>query len=247
MLANVARTAGRQARPQWRTLAAAAESHEPPITLYGIEARCVLLPRCARFHVIRGPGRPLPRSLRGGPSRTPPLPPRYANATYTAASKQKVLPKVESELLAFKAVMEKNAAFKGFLSDPTVARDTKVSKVQAMLKGQSQVTQNLFVTMAANAKLADAGQVIEAFEKMMKADRNEIDAEITSAEPLTKAEKSKVEAALKTQAGKGAKILLTETVDPSLLGGLQVQIGDKFMDLSVASKVTNLKRSLGSA
>lgn len=246
MLANVARTAGRQARPQWRTLAAAAESHEPPITLYGIEARCVLLPRCARFHVIRGPGRPLPAVFAAAP-HAPPRPPRYANATYTAASKQKVLPKVESELLAFKAVMEKNAAFKGFLSDPTVARDTKVSKVQAMLKGQSQVTQNLFVTMAANAKLATAGQVIEAFEKMMKADRNEIDAEITSAEPLTKAEKSKVEAALKTQAGKGAKILLTETVDPSLLGGLQVQIGDKFMDLSVASKVTNLKRSLGSA
>ena len=118
------------------------------------------------------------------------IPARYANATYTAASKAGSLEKVETELLAFKAVMEKNAGFGDYLSNPTVSRDAKVSAIDKVFEGDKTqaVTKNLMMTMAANARLADAGKVADAYSELMQAKRGELDAVITSAVALTKAQ-----------------------------------------------------------
>ena len=173
------------------------------------------------------------------------IPARYANATYTAASKAGSLEKVETELLAFKAVMEKNAGFGDYLSNPTVSRDAKVSAIDKVFEGDKTqaVTKNLMMTMAANARLADAGKVADAYSELMQAKRGELDAVITSAVALTKAQEKKVTEALKAQAG-GKAVSITTAVDPSILGGLTVQIGDKYMDLSVKSQIDKVTASL---
>ncbi len=44
---------------------------------------------------------------------------------------------------------------------------------------------NLFVTLAANARLEDASKVIESFLELMRAKRGEVNATVTTAEPLT--------------------------------------------------------------
>lgn len=54
---------------------------------------------------------------------------RYAMATYTAASKAGALEKVESELTSFAEVVKKNANLAAFLSNPTIPRSEKTSKV----------------------------------------------------------------------------------------------------------------------
>ena len=48
------------------------------------------------------------------------------------------------------------------------------------------------MTMAANARLADAGKVADAYSELMQAQRGELDAVVTSAAPLTKAQEKKV-------------------------------------------------------
>ena len=122
------------------------------------------------------------------------IPARYANATYTAASKANVLDKVEAELVAFKEVVGKNPSFDEFLSDPTVSREAKVEAIDKMFDGKKTqaVTKNLMMTMAANARLADAGKVADAYSELMQAQRGELDAVVTSAAPLTKAQEKKV-------------------------------------------------------
>ncbi len=77
----------------------------------------------------------------------------------------------------------------------------------------------------------------------MKARRNEVEATIISSEPLGKAQLSAVSEAMKTQFVEGAKVVLTTKVDPSILGGLQIQIGDKFLDLSVGSRIEEVSRT----
>ncbi|CAM9871999.1 unnamed protein product, partial [Choristocarpus tenellus] len=44
-----------------------------------------------------------------------------------------------------------------------------------------------------------------------------------------------------SQVGKTETVVLTTSVNPSLVGGLTVQIGDKFLDLSIASKISTIK------
>lgn len=49
--------------------------------------------------------------------------------------------------------------------------------------------------------------------------------------------KTELEAALKSFLKQGQKLLLTEKVDPAIIGGLVVSIGDKYVDMSIASKI----------
>ena len=52
-----------------------------------------------------------------------------------------------------------------------------------------------------------------------------------------------VATAMKSQFPAGAKVVLKSEVNPSILGGLQIQIGDKFLDLSVGSRIEEVGRT----
>jgi len=78
----------------------------------------------------------------------------------------------------------------------------------------------------------------------MKAKRGEVEATIISADPLNKSQTAAVSEAMKSQFPKGAKVVLKTEVDPSIMGGLQIQIGDKFLDLSVASRIDEVGRTV---
>mmetsp|Transcript_10926 Transcript_10926/g.15388 ORF Transcript_10926/g.15388 Transcript_10926/m.15388 type:complete len:207 (-) Transcript_10926:395-1015(-) len=170
---------------------------------------------------------------------------RYANATYTAASKASILEKVESELEAVKLTATKSLAFKSFLDNPLIGRDAKEATVKDMLSGKvSNVTLNLMLTLAGNARLGEATKIADTYAELMKAKRGEVEATIISADPLTKAQTDAVASAMKNQVGADKKVILSTKVDPSILGGLQVQIGDQFLDLSVGSKIDSISRTV---
>lgn len=168
---------------------------------------------------------------------------RYANAAYTAASKAGTLDKVEEELVALKQTAESSQAFASFLENPLISRDEKTKQVTNLLeKKTTPVTLNLMTTLAGNARLSELPKIVDTFEKLMKAKRGEVEAVIISAEPLTKAQTDAVTTAMKTQVSKGQKVVLSTKVDPSIGGGLQVQIGDQFLDLSVTSRIEEIGR-----
>lgn len=169
---------------------------------------------------------------------------RYANATYIAASKAGVLEAVESELNGIKLTAANSPAFQLFLENPLISRDEKEKTVSELMEGKvSNTTLNLMKTLAGNARLVDAPKIADNFSQLMKAKRGEVDATVISADPLTKAQLDTVAAAMKTQVGKGKKVILSAEVDPTILGGLQVQIGDQFLDLSVGSKIDTISRT----
>mmetsp|Transcript_14752 Transcript_14752/g.16898 ORF Transcript_14752/g.16898 Transcript_14752/m.16898 type:complete len:207 (+) Transcript_14752:73-693(+) len=171
------------------------------------------------------------------------IPARYANATYVAASKAGILEQVENELLALQQTAQTNAAFAGLLENPLISRANKVSKMTELLSEKaSTTTLNLMTTLAGNARLNELDKIVSTFSELMKAKRGIVEATITSAESLTKAQTDAIQKAMKAQVGEGKQVMLTSKVDPSIIGGLQVQIGDKFLDLSVASKINVISR-----
>jgi len=78
----------------------------------------------------------------------------------------------------------------------------------------------------------------------MKASRKEVNAVVTSAEPLSNANTRAIQSALEKHAGEGEKVILETKVDPSLLAGLTIQMGDKYMDLSASSQIAAFKRAI---
>jgi F-type H+-transporting ATPase subunit O len=81
----------------------------------------------------------------------------------------------------------------------------------------------------------------------MQAGRNQSKVTITSATKMSKAESKDVLKSLKGIVEEGKEVILEEVVDPSILGGLKIQIDDRFIDLSVATKVRKVHEQLSHA
>lgn len=169
---------------------------------------------------------------------------RYANAAYVAASKQGVLDTVSSELQDLLAVTEKHPGLKNLFDNPIISREEKSAALNTLLSGAAcSVTLNLLTTMAGNARLPELEKIVGVYEQLMKATRGEVEATIISADPLTKAQTEAISKAIASELGGKGKVILSAEVDESLIGGLQVQIGDKFLDLSVSSKIDTISRT----
>jgi len=82
------------------------------------------------------------------------------------------------------------------------------------------------------------GKVVVIGDKVLEGDS----AEITSALPLTAEEQSKVKSDVLSKIGDAANVSFR--VDPTILGGLVVRVGDRVVDGSVASQLSNLQKSL---
>ncbi|DAZ99484.1 TPA: hypothetical protein N0F65_001669 [Lagenidium giganteum] len=174
---------------------------------------------------------------------------RYANALYSVAAKQNALEAVEKELLSIEESIKKEPRFASFLKDPTIARASKkedISKVMEKSKVSKPVA-GLFEVLAENGRLPDALGVIGTYKQLMSAYRGEVHAKVTSADALTKAQLDQVKKALGNRIQKGETLLLETVVDPEILGGLKVQIGNYFIDLSLATKIDKINTLLANA
>jgi len=164
---------------------------------------------------------------------------RYANALYSAASKEKKLEAVEKDLLKFQAAVKSDKKLAEFLANPLVNKNLKRQAIENGLKklNYNSLTINLLGAMAENGRMKYTDAVIGAFSRIMSAERGEIRCEVTTAKPLDPTTEKELEAALKMFTKKGQNILVTKKVDPSLIGGMVVSIGDKYVDMSIAAKI----------
>ncbi|CRL01832.1 CLUMA_CG015153, isoform A [Clunio marinus] len=164
---------------------------------------------------------------------------RYATALFSAASKQKSLEAVEKDLVKFQSSMKQDPKLRDFIINPTIKRSLKadaLNKVAAQVKF-NPATGFLLEQLAENGRLMKLDAVINAFRLIMAANRGEIVCEVITAKPLDGAQRKELEAQLKKFIKPNEIIQLTAKVDPSIIGGMVVSIGDKYIDMSVASKV----------
>merc|ERR1719436_1807592 len=111
----------------------------------------------------------------------------------------------------------------------------------------NELSKNLFLALAENGKLGLAGSVTTAFSTIMAAHRGEVVCEITTAKALDAAMKKEVDGAIAGFLTKGQKSLTSYKVDPSIVGGMVVSIGDKYVDMSIASKLKKYSELIQSA
>jgi len=172
---------------------------------------------------------------------------RYAGAFFTAASKGGQLEKVEKELKGLGSLISSTPSLKAYLTNPIIKRQEKKEDMNKITSGYSELTRGLVNVIADNGRLKEMGKVIETFQMMMDQKRGFVKAEITSAQELTKKQVTQVQNAMGRFLEDGQTIKLTTKVDPEILGGLQVQVGDKFIDLSIQGKITKVSQALASA
>ncbi|ODN06148.1 ATP synthase subunit O, mitochondrial [Orchesella cincta] len=164
---------------------------------------------------------------------------RYATALYSAASKQKQLEQVEKDLKDIHGRLKQKGQLMDMLLNPSLKRGQKmevIASAMAQTKA-SKLTANLLSLLAENGRLASLEGIAASYFTIMSAHRGEIECEVTTAKPLDGPLQQELEAALKAFVKPGQSIQIKSTVDPTIVGGMIVSIGDKYVDMSTASKI----------
>ena len=164
---------------------------------------------------------------------------RYADALYEEAKAENTLDKVIDDLKQLQTLLETNKEFATFVSTAALTSDEKLLVINKLGAGVNRLTQGLLVVLVRNHRLALLAAVIEAVRKRQMLEKGEVEVKVDYASPVDDSVRAELKAQLTKLISKS--VILKESVDPSLLGGLRVFVDSTMYDLSVRGKLDNLK------
>ena len=155
----------------------------------------------------------------------------------------------ERTVVAFRTSLEKLApVFDRItianLRDPSVPVKQRVEALTSAVAGEPEAVQSLLVLLLERDRIALVPQIALAFGDLVDRREGIAKARITTAVPLN--ETAGRELVQRLERTSGLKLRATFAVDPALIGGAKVQIGDHLIDSSVHAKLTALGRQLAS-
>jgi F-type H+-transporting ATPase subunit delta len=169
---------------------------------------------------------------------------RYSKAILSLAVDENEAAAVNEDMKSILVTVSKNRELRNFLSSPIVKDAQKRDGLHQVFESAGTITKNTFDLLVTNKRtdiLQDvATSYIISFEEMNK---REI-ATVTTAVEINADLEKKVLAKAKELAGK--EVTLEKVIDPSILGGFILRVGDREINASVQNKFGELKRTFAS-
>ncbi len=169
---------------------------------------------------------------------------QYANALADVALEQGVAEPVFEQLAAFNAAYQESAELRNFLGSPAVEREAKHGVIEKLAErmGSSKIIRNFLFIMVDNQRTPLLPHMLESFQTVLQQRQGVAEAGVVSAMALNDSQKSQLERALEKLTGK--KIQAKYSQDPTLLGGVQVRIGDTIYDGSLKNRLNQMRAQL---
>ena len=167
---------------------------------------------------------------------------RYAEAVLELARRDGTLDAWLVEIrLAVELVGVEEAAT--VIDNPAIAWQDRRAIITGLLGSRvGTPTRNLVLLLAKRGRLAILPGVADELARLVDLEHGVVVATVTSAQPLEPAELAAI--AERVQAPAGARVEVRATVDPELIGGLTVRVGDRLIDASVRGRLARLRDSL---
>ncbi len=167
---------------------------------------------------------------------------RYAESAFEIATRDKTIDAWRTDLDGAAAVLGDPGVARG-LSDPTVPAELREQAVSAGFgKKVSGPVLNLLRLLVQRGRIEDLPRIAAEFRRLDNLRLGITPARAVSAAPLEPAEVKALIARLEQMTG--GRIELEQEVDPSLLGGLVVRVGDRLIDGSVRGRLERLRNQL---
>jgi F-type H+-transporting ATPase subunit delta len=165
---------------------------------------------------------------------------RYAKAILDIASTSGRADAVNNDMKLIVATVAESAELREFLVNPVIKMDAKKSALSELFSNVQPETKSLFQLLYENKRF----EILESIAKQYNLLFDEMNgvevAKVTTAFPITDDLKTKVLAKIAEFSNK--KITIENIVDPAIIGGFILRVGDKQYNASVASKLSELKR-----
>ena len=167
---------------------------------------------------------------------------RYAEAVLALSPNERAVAELRASLEKLGPVFDRVTV--AGLRDPSVPMKQRIAALSAALDGEPDTIRSLMVLLLETDRIALVPQIALAFGDLVDRREGIAKARITTAVPLEEPEQRELVSRLERESGR--KLRASFAVDPTLIGGAKVQIGDHLIDSSVRAKLVALGRLLAS-
>jgi F-type H+-transporting ATPase subunit delta len=169
----------------------------------------------------------------------------YAQALFDAAKEAGAVEQVRRELGDFVAALAASASLRNVLADPQVDTAAKHRVLAEIARGGQQLLVNVLLLMLERGRFGAVPDLLQAYDALEIVEEGVVEVEVVSAAELSPETEKKI--AARVQEATGRRVDLTRRVDPSIVGGLVLRIGDIIVDGSVKARIRQLRRKLATA
>ena len=168
---------------------------------------------------------------------------RYSKALLDLAVEQNTLNQTQADAQSMTKAIAESKELEHLLKSPIVKADKKQVILKEIFAGKfSSLFEDFVMLLTKNGREADLASVCAKFHNDVLQYKGIVEAHVVSAVALNDAEKKNLVAKLSAQLGK--EILLTETVDASVIGGLKLQVEGYELDKTISGKLRTLRNAM---
>ncbi len=166
---------------------------------------------------------------------------RHAQAVFQIALERDEMERWQADLETIAGAL-KDTQLAWLLENPKLRFAEKEKMLQRILSGVSPLALNLAYLLVAKNRLSILDNLVEEYKRLVDAYFDRETAEVTTAVSLNDREKKRIQGKLAKVTGK--VLVISEHIDPVIMGGVVARVGDKLIDSSVRTRLKVLHRDL---
>ena len=179
----------------------------------------------------------------GGRSFTAALERQAVRAQLMAADREGNLENTEDELFRFARLVEATPELRNALGDRAVPVDKRQELIEELLGGRATAATVALAKRAVTARERTFAHTIEGFVTLAAEHKNREVATVRVASPMTREQRDRLRRSLSGQVGR--EVAVQEIIDPGVLGGIRVELGDEVIEGTVADRLEQARRLFG--
>ena len=166
----------------------------------------------------------------------------YARALFEAARDEERLEQVAADLAALAGALEEVPELGSFLRNPQVEPAGKAAVLEEICADADGLVRNFVRLVAEKGRAGELAEMNAELDALVAQAQNRLAVELTTAHELSDEEAQSI---VKTiEAASGRTVEATRSVDPSLIGGIVLQVGSHRADGSVRGRLERLRHEL---
>ena len=169
----------------------------------------------------------------------------YARSLFEVAEEHDKLDDVRDQIGQFADALGESRDLQTFFFSPYFSTEEKKQGLTSALEGADPVVENFLALLIENHRMPVLFRVRREFDQMWREVNKLLPVQITSAVELDKAVTQQIGDEIGRQTGRTVE--LTSTVDPDVLGGLVVRVGNSILDASIRTRLERLRKQVARA
>src|SRR5262245_54867487 len=169
----------------------------------------------------------------------------YANALFEVAQEKSRLDVVREQLRQVVDAEAEVPELRELLRNPQLDPRARTAALEDVLGDADELLRNFLLLLADKGRTGQLEEIAREFERLVAEHEGIVHAELTTAVELSDEEARDLLSRIEQSTGR--KVEATRKVDPSLIGGIVLQVGSHRLDASVRGRLDRLRRELATA